>query len=224
MYEAMKNLDNVFNRKQVWWGQSNLWSHPSIYSRKLSRILRYYSRMKPLDHPLLLIGSYLNSIFREMEFISDVRVKTEYRAQAEEFTRKVVRKNKLRDRRNAKHTETTYFDCITIVDNGSDDENMGPSNPVLSSVSAVGGTKRPFDVFEPTDSAPIDNRNLDEVSLRNLVHLDGTIRERKKYASNGLHVLQFWFEKRRTFHRYSRLPHEFKLLQYLLQQVSASFQ
>ena len=50
------------------------------------------------DHPLLLVGCYLNLWFRELEFIRDEHLRPEYRSKAEEFARKLVRQQKERIR------------------------------------------------------------------------------------------------------------------------------
>ena len=57
---------------------------PSIYSRKLCRVLYEVMMRLSVEHPLLLLGAYLNPLFREMEFIP------------EELARKLLRKSILK--------------------------------------------------------------------------------------------------------------------------------
>lgn len=45
-----------------------------------------------MDHPLLLLGFYLNATFCEVELISDFAMGSEYRPKAEEFARRMVPK------------------------------------------------------------------------------------------------------------------------------------
>ena len=71
IYRMLRKLDDVRQGKKVWRGEGKQWAHPSVYSREMCRALREELLRNSRDHPLLLLGCYLNSIFREMEFIED---------------------------------------------------------------------------------------------------------------------------------------------------------
>ena len=86
--------------KKVCRGEGRLMSLPSTYSPESCRILRIKLLRKQWDHPLLLVGCYLNLVFREMEFIEDRVKRSDHRSKAEEFARKLVRRYKEQQRRS----------------------------------------------------------------------------------------------------------------------------
>ena len=66
----------------------------SVYSRELCRVLAAKLRENRWDHSFMLAGSFLNPLFREMEFIADARLRLEKRSKAESFAPKLIRKLK----------------------------------------------------------------------------------------------------------------------------------
>ena len=81
--------------KKVWREEAKQRAHPSVYSRAIYRVLREELLRNSWDHPLQLLGSYLNPIFLEMEFLEESLKRKERREKAEEFARKLVRMRRL---------------------------------------------------------------------------------------------------------------------------------
>ncbi len=75
--------------------------------------------------------------------------------------------------------------------------NEVASNTTNFMMKKVGGTKRPFDVFDVADSQPVDRRSLDEVSLYNLAHVGNTEADRKVYVNDDYAVMRFWHERKK---------------------------
>ena len=125
-----------------------------MYSRKLCRVLRLRIREIDWDHPLLLVGCYLNSLFPEMESIDNDMRRTECRSAAEEFARKLVRRQK--DRLQRLSLRDSVIDLAeTVPDSVENTVNVRdvPRNTENSSSSAnVGGKKRPFSLRECADT------------------------------------------------------------------------
>ncbi len=136
------------NGNQVWRGEGKAWAHPSIYSRELSNALREKLLENSWDHPLLIVGCYLNPMFREMEFISDSRTRTDCRSKAEVFAGKLVRKQRERSRLSSLSKSgaavdeiglaviAREYDSLVVLDNSSFSASGAPN---------IGGKKRPFD-------------------------------------------------------------------------------
>ena len=157
---------------------------PSIYSRELCRVLYQHLTSKTIDHPLLLIGCYLNPLFREMEFISNERLRIDYRSKAEGFTRKLVRKRK----QNLQNTKPLNH-CIDLEETGPVDTNEDEilttinykNSCELHRVQKIGGKRRTFDLMDCADSKPPNVNSLDEISLYNLLVVDHLVEERQKF-------------------------------------------
>ena len=66
VHHMMKKLDDVAKGKKVWRGEGHPLALPSIYSREICRVLHLKLLENAWDHPLLLVGCYVNAIFREM--------------------------------------------------------------------------------------------------------------------------------------------------------------
>ena len=65
----LQKLHDMSNGKMVWRGEGRLIWLPSTYSRELPRVLRTKVLQKQWDHSLLLVGCYLNPLFREMDLL-----------------------------------------------------------------------------------------------------------------------------------------------------------
>ena len=66
IYEAMRQLDLVASGGDAWRDNGIGMVEPSFYSKLLRRNLGQHLRMQLKHHPLLLVGCYLNPLFREM--------------------------------------------------------------------------------------------------------------------------------------------------------------
>ena len=89
-----QKLDEIANGRRVWRGESQPLAYPLIYSRELCKFIRFKLLQRSWDHHLFLVGCYLNPIFREMDFISDPIRRLNLRLKAEDFTQKMICKQK----------------------------------------------------------------------------------------------------------------------------------
>ena len=158
IYRMLRKLDDVRQGKKVWRGEGKQWAHPSVYSREMCRVLLEELLRNSWDHPLLLLlGCYLNPIFREMEFIEESVKCKKCREKAEEFARKLVRMRRLGnfpgDQSEPIRGSSLY---LLDVDDYDEMEKSFDYN--------VGGKKRPFDLRDCVDSVQSEKVYLDEVS------------------------------------------------------------
>ena len=100
IYRMLQKLDDANTGKKVCRGEGRPLAFPSIYSRELCSDMLIKLLEKQWEHPLLLVGCYLNPMFREMEFVEDRARRLDYWSKAEEFARKLVRKHKKKRRRS----------------------------------------------------------------------------------------------------------------------------
>ena len=91
VHQALRKLDYAKCADSVYRGEGKPLVQPSIYSRKLCWNLRSYLVEEKWTHPLLLVGCYLNPLFREIEFIPEVIEKQEHRPKDKDFAWKLVR-------------------------------------------------------------------------------------------------------------------------------------
>ena len=160
-------------------------AHRSIHSRELCGVIRMRMLEYLWDHPLLLVGFYLNPLFREMEFITDSIKRTEFRLKVEELARKLVRKHK-------EQVQRLILDrfCINIDEIVSNSTNEGTDIEEIidtpsqgqSAWRKVGGKKRPFNLFLCADSTSKVKVTLDEVSKYNLEHMDNINETQKSFG------------------------------------------
>ncbi len=66
VYRILEKLDDVSHGKRVWRGEGLALAHLSTYSREFCRVIRERLVTNAWDHPLLLVGCYLNPLFREI--------------------------------------------------------------------------------------------------------------------------------------------------------------
>ena len=71
LFKAIKGLDSVAGGATVWRKRSLLMMQPSIHSKFLCRNLGQHLQDTPRTHPLLLVGCYLNHLFRGFEVVSE---------------------------------------------------------------------------------------------------------------------------------------------------------
>ncbi len=191
LYRMLQTLEDICNGKKVWRGEGRPLAYPSIYPRELCRVLRMKLIQKPWDHPLLLVGYYLNPMFREMELIG---------AKAEEITRKLVRKLKEEERR-ASASSTIVLDENENDTNGTqeshDEEEI--SGDTSSLFSGVVGKQRPFDLLKCADRVPKRNQTLDEVSKYNMVSLNCVRKTRKEFIDDDFSAMKFWYNQKSQF-------------------------
>lgn len=69
---------------------------------------------------MLLLVCYMNTVFRELEFIEDVTLRAEYRSRAEEFARKLSRKYQIKNQ--------LLYGSKSPVNIGSKKEHETPSS------------------------------------------------------------------------------------------------
>ncbi len=168
----LQKLDDVSCGKKVWCGEVKPLAHPSVYSRELCSVVRDSSYAVKRDHPLLLVGCFLNLLLREMEHIVDTHQRAEYRTKAEEFARKLARNQKEHlDRFGASKPSVGLKAMISEPDSAVQvhDEAIYSRNNEVGTKGNVGGKKRPFDLHECTNSVPNDPQTLDEVSMYNML-------------------------------------------------------
>ena len=96
---------------------------------------------------LLFLRAYLNPLFREMEFISDMKKRSEHRLKAEEFAIKMLRKSILKK-------PVTVEDATQINDVGLLVSSLESGVTDHSESNNKGGRKRPFNLMERADSVP----------------------------------------------------------------------
>ena len=176
LYQVVKKSENTSNDREVWRGNSKKMVQPSVYSRKLSELVKNHLKILLHHHPLLLFGCYMNPVFRESEFIEDVTLRAEYRSRAEEFARKLSRKYQMKNQLPHRFESPINIDSNEELEppsNGFSTVSRG-RNRMVPSPNQVSGKKRSFDLMECSDSAQIDLRSLDEVCMYNLVQI-GTI-------------------------------------------------
>ena len=124
IYLMISSLDNITKGNKVWRGENQALALPSIYSRELCCAIRDKLHQMAWDHPLLLVGCYLNPLFREMEFIHNPTMRVEYRSKAEDFDRKLTRKHKER-------TVIFNMEDEPITINDSDGEKLAMKLPKM---------------------------------------------------------------------------------------------
>ena len=83
MYRMIQKLENVSQGKEVWRGEGQAVAHLSIYSRELCGVIRMRMLEYWWNHPLLLVGCYLNPLFREIEFMTGNVKRTEFHSKAD---------------------------------------------------------------------------------------------------------------------------------------------
>ena len=79
VYRMISKLDGVLKGNQVWRGEGKAFACPSLCSRELCRVLAAKLHENRWDYQLMLVGSYLNPLFREMDFVADARLSMENR-------------------------------------------------------------------------------------------------------------------------------------------------
>ena len=65
---------------------------------RICRVLYEVMMNLSVEHPLFLLGAYLNPLLREMEFIPGIKKRSEHCLKAEEFARKMLQKYILKNR------------------------------------------------------------------------------------------------------------------------------
>ena len=75
LFKAIKDLDSVAGGATVWRKRSLHMVQPSIYSKLICRNLGQHLQDTLKPHPLLLVGCYLNPLFRGIEFVSDEKTR-----------------------------------------------------------------------------------------------------------------------------------------------------
>ena len=184
-------LDDVQQAKKVRRGESTQWAHPSVYSREISRVLREELLSNSWDHPLLLLGSYLDPIFRKMEFIEESVKRKEFREKAEEFARKLVRIRGLRtlpgDQSEPIRGSSLYLFDVDDYDEAekSLDYNVGVKN-------------RPFVLLDCVDSVHSEKVCL-KVSKYNSLRVKYLREARNKFLEDDFEVIRYWHKRKTQF-------------------------
>ena len=195
LFKAIEELDSVAGGATVWRKRSLRMVQPSIYSKLLCQNLGQHLQDTLKPHPLLLVGCYLNPLFRGFEFVSDEKTRSEMRSKAEEMTRKLSR----------------HFLNSPSVINGDNEEPIeniseyqdeiemsSPNGPNYNSIgSSVIGKKRTFSLIDLADSGREQNKPLGEVSVYNLMNLAHVKEEGQRFLNDDYSVLKFWFNRKR---------------------------
>ncbi len=186
----LQKLDDVAKGQEVWRGQGLLLAHPSTHSRGLCGKLRNYLSAKEMDHPLLLVGRYLNPLFWSMEYILGTRQRAKYRSKAEDFTRKLLRKEKEKT-----GIQNVDMGPIEVDEDCPTESNMDDIGGILDSSQSrrVVGLKRTFETMARADTQPRNVQRLDEIWLYNFLQLGHSTEERKKFVEEDFAVVRFWY-------------------------------
>ena len=197
-YQATQTLYKISNGAEFWRGEGKRMSQPSIYSRELCRILYEVMMSLSIEHPLLLLDAYLNPLFREMEFIPDMKKRSELRLKAEEFTRKLLRKSILKK-------PMPVEDAMQIDDEGPLVSKLESGTAAYSKRTKIGGRKRPFNLKDCTDSVQDEGGKLDEVSSYNLMKVNHSPAEKRELTKDNFAVIEFWYSRKNQY------PHIFNV-------------
>lgn len=98
--------------------------------------------------------------------------------------------------------DTDNGDEVVDVETDLNCESLTDTVPLSGAAASsrnIGGKKRPFDLMESADSTGVDRTALIEVSLYNLIYLDGTTTDRKNLVSDGFAVMKFWHDRKKQF-------------------------
>ena len=152
-----------------------------------------------MDHPLLLIGCYMNPLFQGMEFISGERLRMGYHSKAEELKRKLIRKHKI----HLLNTKSLN-DWVDVEEKGPLDEDEDgtvtarnhENSCQLQIVQKGAGKKRVFDLMNFADSKLSNFKSLGELFLSNLLVVDHLVEDRQKFLNDDNAVILFWRERR----------------------------
>ena len=192
LYKSMKQLDLVGSGGEVWRESELEMVQPSIYSKILCRQLVQYLRMSLKPHPLLLVGCYLNPLFRSMEFVPEITTRRNMRMKAEEFTRKLARPHLI----NVPHPHSLFGDGTIDIDglSRSSSEN-GPNQQTQQ--QTLCGQKRSFSLIDFADSEPTPRTDNDEISIYNDMNLTNIKQMGTAFIDDDFSVIKFWNDRKR---------------------------
>ena len=108
--QMMQKSGNITNGLQVWRGEGKPRAYHSAYSRALTRVIHERMLNHVWYHPLLLVGCFLNPLFRDFEFIPDNTYHTDYRSKAMDFTRTLCGKEMLLIEQFAEKKDAIFID------------------------------------------------------------------------------------------------------------------
>ncbi len=87
LFNCIQTLVSIANGERTRHGQTACYIYPSRYSKQLARLLSTYLKEKVEIHDLWIFGCYLHPFRRQMDFVSHIPMRNEYRARAEAIAR-----------------------------------------------------------------------------------------------------------------------------------------